>query len=129
MALELNIKGTFDIALSRQQLRKASDLHHWSPQLRLQSVVALTSMAEVLFFKRQSNSNMADSLNIYIELVEVDGVQGIEFHAETDFGEISRHYGVARWQLERACDQLEIHHLGDHCDHIVMRLFTKDFRR
>ena len=47
----IQIRGTFDIALARQHLRKLSEELQWSPTFRMRAITAFTALAELAHFK------------------------------------------------------------------------------
>jgi hypothetical protein len=115
----IQIAGTFDIAVTRQHIRRLSEELQWPASLRLRAIAALTALVETLYFKDRQR---AEPLVVYISVLERDEIFGIEFYTDTDFEIVNRQFPVARWQLERVSDELEIENHGDY-DHIVMRVW------
>src|SRR5262245_35549783 len=101
MSEQLSISGTFDVALARQRLRKLADEHAWPNLLRVRATAALTALVEVLYFHRL---HPQDALRIAISIPAADK-PGIEFCSEVPFTSICARYAVARWHIERACDE------------------------
>ena len=116
----IQIRGTFDIALARQHLRKLSEELQWSPTFRMRAIAAFTALAEIAHFKDRQHEG---SSMVYVQVLEENQVQGVEFHAHTNLEMISREYPVARWQLERVSDELEVDE-GKSLQHIVMRVWA-----
>lgn len=116
----IQIRGTFDIALARQHLRKLSEEFQWSPTFRMRAIAAFTALAELAHFKDRQHQGPSV---VYVQVLEENQVQGVEFHAHTNLEMISREYPVARWQLERVSDELEVDE-GKSIQHIVMRVWA-----
>lgn len=115
-SIGIEIAGTFDIAVTRQHIRRLSEELKWPPTLRLRAIAALTALAETVYFRDRQRE---EPFVVYIQIVEQDGARGIEFHADVDFDAILRQYPAARWQLERVSDELKIEHEDD-ADQIIM---------
>lgn len=118
-SVDLQIASTFDMALTRQTLRKLLDERHWHPTLRIRSIAAITALAEILYFKC---SNAQDPLNIHIEIINHQDRRGLEFHVEGCFHDVRLSNPVIKAQLERACDEIEVRQLVQG-QHIVLRLW------
>jgi hypothetical protein len=116
----IQIRGTFDIALARQHLRKLSEELRWSPTLRMRAIAAFTALAELAHFKDRQHEGPS---MIYVQVLEENQVQGVEFHTHTNLEMISREYPVARWQLERVSDELEID-ASKSLQHVVVRVWA-----
>ncbi len=115
----VQISGTFDIAATRQQIRKLAEELQWSPLLRVRATAALTALAEIAYFRNPERVR-AEPLVVNIHIL---GPKGIEYHVDTNFTAICTRYAVARWHLERVCDHLVIENHGE-TDHIVMRVWA-----
>ena len=120
LSVGIHIRGTFDIALARQHLRKLSEELQWSPTFRMRATAAFTALAELAHFKDRQHQGPSV---VYVQVLEENRVQGVEFHADTNLEMISREYPVARWQLERVSDELEVDE-GKSIQHIVMRVWA-----
>jgi len=120
LSVGIRITGTFDIALARQHLRKLSEELNWSPTFRMRATAAFTALAEIAHFKDRHHEG---SSVVYVQVIEKNGMHGVEFHADTNLEMISREYPVARWQLERVSDELEVEE-GKSVQHIVMRVWS-----
>jgi hypothetical protein len=120
LSVGIQISGTFDIALARQHLRKLSEELRWSPTFRMRATAAFTALAEIAHFKDRQHQGPSV---VYIQVLEENQVQGVEFHVDTNLEMISREYPVARWQLERVSDELEVDE-GKSMQHIVMRVWA-----
>jgi len=123
-SVDLQIASTFDMALTRQTLRKLLDERHWHPTLRIRSIAAITALAEILYFKR---SKAQDQLDIHIELINYHDRRGLEFHVEGCFHDVPMSNPVIKFQLERACDELEVWQFGQG-HHVVLRLWEGNTR-
>jgi hypothetical protein len=120
LSVGIQISGTFDIALARQHLRKLSEELNWSPTFRMRATAAFTALAEIAHFKDRQHQGPSV---VYVHVVQQGSVYGVEFHADSNLEMISREYPVARWQLERVSDELEVED-GDATQHIVMRVWS-----
>jgi hypothetical protein len=120
LSVGIQISGTFDIALARQHLRKLSEELNWSPTFRMRATAAFTALAEIAHFKDRNHQGVSV---VYVQVLEQNDMQGIEFHVDTNLEMISREYPVARWQLERVSDDLEIEN-SKGIQHIVIRVWA-----
>jgi hypothetical protein len=121
---QVSIGGTFDVALARQRLRKLADAHNWPNLLRVRATAALTALVEVLYFRR---INPQDALHIIISVLPA-GKPGVEFHIEAPFTEICTRYAVARWQIERACDELVVQS-NSGLEHVTVKVWYGEIVR
>lgn len=120
--LVLHISGTFDVAVARNQLRKFAAKHKLPSLLRARAAAATTTIASVILFR---SSDYNASLELTVTLVEDDGIEGVKFEfnaALTD--DINKRFVVSEWQLERACDEINISNHGDH-DQVMMTIWMK----
>jgi hypothetical protein len=120
LSVGIQISGTFDIALARQHLRKLSEELDWSPTFRMRATAAFTALAEIAHFKDRQHQGPSV---VYVQVLEQNTIQGVEFHADANLEMISREYPVARWQLERVSDELDVEE-GKSVQHIVMRVWA-----
>ena len=120
LSVGIQISGTFDIALARQHLRKLSEELNWSPTFRMRATAAFTALAEIAHFKDRQHQGPSV---VYVQVIQQGGVHGVEFHADSNLEMISREYPVARWQLERVSDELEVED-GNSTQHIIMRVWS-----
>lgn len=118
-SIGIQIGETFDIAVTRQHIRLLSDEMEWPPVLRLRALAAFTALAETIFFRDRTRR---DPSIVYIRVLDHIEGYGVEFHADADFDAVCKQYVTARWQLERASDELRIEK-RDKFDRIVMRLW------
>ena len=120
----VQIRGTFDIAVTRQHIRKLSRELAWPPELCLRGIAAMTALAETIYFRERQRD---EPLVVYIHVLDQDGVNGIELHADADFVTIAKEYPLARWNLERVCNKLNVVH-EDGFDHIVLSVWSNGRR-
>ena len=120
----VQITGTFDIAVIRQHIRKLSQELKWPPELCMRGIAAMTALAETIYFRDRLRQR---PLVVYIHVINQDGINGLELHADADFVAISRDFTLARWNLERVCNELKIVR-EDNYDHIVLRVWSSGRR-
>lgn len=122
-SLDLCIKGTFDIAVARNRLRRTADANHWPPIMRARISAAMTTLAEIVMYKGRSQP---EQVMLKVMVINNGVQQGLEFQCLAPFkSDISQHYAVAHWQLERACDDLIIENQGAEEDLITMRVLAR----
>ena len=120
----VQIRGTFDIAVTRQHIRKLSQELRWPPELCMRGIAAMTALAETIYFRDRLRTA---ALVVYIHVIDQDGMNGLELHADADFVAIAREFTLARWNLERVCNELKIIR-EDNYDHIVLRVWSSGRR-
>jgi hypothetical protein len=116
----VEINGTFDIAVTRQHIRKLSYELRWPSELCLRGIAAMTALAETVYFKDRQREG---PLVVFIHVIEQDGTYGIELHTDADFSSISREFPLARWHLERVSNQLKVIP-QERGDHIVLSVWS-----
>ena len=120
----VQISGTFDIAIVRQHIRKLSQELRWPPELCMRGIAAMTALAETIYFRDRMRQG---PLVVYIHVIDQDGFNGMELHADADFVSVSRDFPLARWHLERVCNELKIIREENH-DHIVLSVWSSGRR-
>jgi len=120
LSVGIQISGTFDIALARQHLRKVSEELSWPATLRMRAIAAFTALAEIAHFKDRQHHGPSV---VYMHILDQNKIHGVEFHVDANLEMISREYPVARWQLERVSDELEVED-GRNTQHIIMRIWA-----
>jgi hypothetical protein len=120
----VQISGTFDIAIVRQHIRKLSQELRWPPELCMRGIAAMTALAETIYFRDRLRQG---PLVVYIHVMHQDGVNGLELHADADFAAIAKDFTLARWNLERVCNELKIIREQNY-DHIVLRVWSNGRR-
>ncbi len=119
-SVDLQIASTFDMALTRQTLRKVVRMSVIGIQHCASApIAAITALAEILYFKR---SKAQEQLEIHIEMINYHDRRGLEFHVEGCFHDVPMSNPVIKSQLERACDELEVWQFGQG-HHVVLRLW------
>jgi hypothetical protein len=116
----IQISGTFDIAITRQHIRRLAQELRWSPELCLRGIAAMTALAETIYFRDRARQG---ALIVYIHVLDRDEHQGLELHTDTDFVAITRDYPLAKWHLERVCNELKITRQENY-DHIVLSVWS-----
>jgi hypothetical protein len=120
----VQISGTFDIAIIRQHIRKLAQELSWPPELFLRGIAAVTALAETIYFRDRVRQG---PLVVYIHVINQDGLNGLELHADTDFVSIASNFPLARWHLERVCNELKIIR-EENRDHIVLSVWSSGRR-
>lgn len=120
----VQISGTFDIAMVRQHIRKLSQELKWPPELCVRGIAAMTALAETIYFRDRLRHG---PLVVYINVINQEGMNGLELHADADFAAIAREFTLARWNLQRVCNELKIIR-EDNYDHIVLRVWSSGRR-
>jgi hypothetical protein len=116
----IQISGTFDIAVTRQHIRRLSQELRWPPELCLRGIAAMTALAETIYFRDRVRQG---PLIVYIDVLDREEHHGIELHTDTDFAAIARDYPLAKWHLERVCNELKITR-QENSDHIVLSVWS-----
>lgn len=118
--MQIQIGGTFDMAVTRQRIRKLSDECQWSSMLRLRVIAAFTALAETLYFREHQREA---PLTVSLCILKEGRRDTIEYHVDVNFEEIRKRFPVAHWRLERVSDDLLIKNCGDY-DHITMIIWS-----
>lgn len=121
--ITIELKGTFDVAVARNRLRQLGDRHRLSTMLRARTSAAITTVAEMALFKA---SERTTKLQLTMVVLNEDGKNpGIALQFVAPFtNDIFVNYSYAQWQLERACDEIEIDNRGKF-DFVTMFLWSK----
>lgn len=126
MAVDIVIDDTSNIAQARQALRKLSTEEAWPNMLRVRSIAALTALAEVLYFGDASRLEIPLHICVMSVKTNTEDLHGVEFYARTNFRRVCQHFLTARWQLERASDEMIVQRADDanSDDLVVLRLWA-----
>lgn len=120
--LNLDITGTFEVAIARNRLRQAAASQQIPLMLQARAAAALTSIAELVLFRSESKNRQ---LKLVVFIHAEKDAQGIEFQFFAPLrNDIMKHLSTAEWQLQQACDEFEMSVHGSF-DHIIMRLWTR----
>ena len=84
----------------------------------------MTALAETIYFRDRLRQG---PLVVYLHVMNQDGVNGLELHADADFAAIAKEFTLARWNLERVCNELKIIR-EENYDHIVLRVWSNGRR-
>jgi hypothetical protein len=118
----LTINDAYDITVARNMLRKTADAYRWPPLFRARASAALTALAELVLFAQPQNS---EGLRIDVDVTQNDTGVGIAFHCNALVPENAyMQHGLARFQLERATDELHINTVRD-TQEITARLWIE----
>ena len=118
--IEVDIKGTFDVAVARNQLRKISENIQLPTILRARSAAVISTVSELVLFKSTGDT---PQLRLSISFIETNDKSGVEFECIAPFtNDIAKNFPVAEWQLERICDELDIKQHGSD-DLLTIRLW------
>lgn len=119
-SIMIQIGGTFDMAVTRQRIRRLSDEFQWSSMLRLRVIAAFTALAETLYFREHQREI---PLTVNLCIFKDERRDTIEYHVDVNFEEIRKRFPVAHWRLERVSDDLVIKNSGE-IDHLVLRIWS-----
>jgi hypothetical protein len=118
----LEITGTFEVAMARNRLRQAASAERLPLMLQARAAAAITRVAELVLFHGDVKNRQ---LKLVVLIHSASEPQGIEFQF---FAPFRIHYPqdvqVAEWQLEQACDELEMTEHGSF-DYVIMRLWAR----
>src|SRR5215204_1781354 len=120
--LTLDIKGTFEVAIARNRVRQGAAALKLPLMLQARASAAITTIVELVLFQSKSNKR---ELKLVVLFHAEQAQQGIEFQFFAPFrSDILKHITVAEWQLQQACDELEMSEHGSF-DHVTMRIWSE----
>jgi hypothetical protein len=120
--LTLDIKGTFEVAIARNRVRQGAAALKLPLMLQARASAAITTIVELVLFQSKVSKR---ELKLVVLFHTEQAQQGIEFQFFAPFrSDILKHITVAEWQLQQACDELEISQHGSF-DHVTMRIWSR----